>query len=197
MKLNWKAYAAIDYTSIHGAQEDERLALQTIYRDLLVWDNTNCCGCYGTLSVIPSSDTSIAISIPGSTNNTKSNTMPIPQFSTITIIRLYLFNPFASNAQCLHASSELNDQFIQIQYHDHDEGEYVVEKILYSVRGRGRGGPLSYVVKWVGRNEVATLKANDERLAEFQGQLPNVQLLSNSEHRRRLRVLKKLGGFSA
>ncbi|TPX46839.1 hypothetical protein SeMB42_g03556 [Synchytrium endobioticum] len=28
LKLNWKAYAAIDYTSIHGAQEDERLALQ-------------------------------------------------------------------------------------------------------------------------------------------------------------------------
>ncbi|TPX39531.1 hypothetical protein SeLEV6574_g07145 [Synchytrium endobioticum] len=83
------------------------------------------------------------------------------------------------------------------RYPDHNEEEYVVEKILYSVRGRGRGGPLSYVVKWVGRNEVATLKANDERLAEFQGQLPNVQLLSNSEQRRRLRVLKKLGGFSA
>ncbi|TPX50123.1 hypothetical protein SeLEV6574_g01080 [Synchytrium endobioticum] len=68
MNLNWEAYAAIDYTSIQGAQEDERLALQTIYQGLLAWDNTNCCGCYGTLSAIPSSDTSIAMSIPGSTN---------------------------------------------------------------------------------------------------------------------------------
>ncbi|TPX48186.1 hypothetical protein SeLEV6574_g02185 [Synchytrium endobioticum] len=71
--------------------------IQTIYQDLLVWDNAGCSGTYGALSVIPSQDTSIAISIPGSTNSTKSNTMPITHFpSTITIIRLYLSNPFAS-----------------------------------------------------------------------------------------------------
>ncbi|TPX46474.1 hypothetical protein SeLEV6574_g03204 [Synchytrium endobioticum] len=74
--------------------------IQTIYQDLLVWDNTDCSGTYGALSVIPSLDTSIAISIPGSANGTKSNTMPITHFpSTITSMRLYLFNPFAS-AHC-------------------------------------------------------------------------------------------------
>ncbi|TPX46470.1 hypothetical protein SeLEV6574_g03211 [Synchytrium endobioticum] len=64
--------------------------IQTIYQDLLVWDNTDCSGTYGALSVIPSLDTSIAISIPGSANTTTH----FP--STIIIIRLYLSNPFAS-----------------------------------------------------------------------------------------------------
>ncbi|TPX35831.1 hypothetical protein SeLEV6574_g06503 [Synchytrium endobioticum] len=80
---------------------------RTIYQDLLVWDNTDCSGTYGALSVIPSLDTSIAISIPGSANSTESNTMPITHFPpTITIIRLHLSNPFASKhnvstrAQC-------------------------------------------------------------------------------------------------
>ncbi|TPX48157.1 hypothetical protein SeLEV6574_g02187 [Synchytrium endobioticum] len=56
------------------------MAIHTIYQDLLAWDNTDCSGIYGALSVIPSLDTSIAISIPGSANNTKSNTMPITHF---------------------------------------------------------------------------------------------------------------------
>ncbi|TPX40462.1 hypothetical protein SeMB42_g05980, partial [Synchytrium endobioticum] len=51
--LNWEVYAAIDYISIQGPQEDERLALQCVYQGLLAWDNTNCCGTYGALSVIP------------------------------------------------------------------------------------------------------------------------------------------------
>ncbi|TPX35191.1 hypothetical protein SeLEV6574_g08202 [Synchytrium endobioticum] len=89
----------MDYTSIQGAQEDERLALQTIYQDLLVWDNTDCSGTYGALSVIPSLDTSIAISIPGSTNNTKSSTMPITHFPpTITI----------PSHRIIHSSRNLN-----------------------------------------------------------------------------------------
>ncbi|TPX37792.1 hypothetical protein SeLEV6574_g07870, partial [Synchytrium endobioticum] len=96
-KLNWEAYAAIDYTSNQRAQDDERVALQTIYQGLLVWDNTQCSGTYGALSVILSLDTSIAISIPGSANNTKTNTMPVTHFPpTIIIIRLYLSNPFTS-----------------------------------------------------------------------------------------------------
>ncbi|TPX39340.1 hypothetical protein SeLEV6574_g07289 [Synchytrium endobioticum] len=36
---------------------------RVIYQDLLVWDNTDCSGTYGALSVIPSLDASIAISI--------------------------------------------------------------------------------------------------------------------------------------
>ncbi|TPX39225.1 hypothetical protein SeLEV6574_g07364 [Synchytrium endobioticum] len=44
---------------------------RTIYQDLLVWDNTDCSGTYGALSVIPSLDTSIATSIPGSANSTE------------------------------------------------------------------------------------------------------------------------------
>ncbi|TPX50997.1 hypothetical protein SeLEV6574_g00560 [Synchytrium endobioticum] len=62
---------------------------RTIYQDLLVWDSTDGSGTYGALSVIPSLDTSIAISIPGSANNTKSNTMHTCRESTkVVYIRI-------------------------------------------------------------------------------------------------------------
>ncbi|TPX38025.1 hypothetical protein SmJEL517_g00028 [Synchytrium microbalum] len=54
------------------AQEDERIALQAIFEDLLVWDRTDS-GVYGTLSVPPSLDSPISLSMPNVDGETDPN----------------------------------------------------------------------------------------------------------------------------